>query len=74
MFDSGTGSGVKFDWSMLPETKTPFFLAGGIDAYNVRQAIKQVNPYCIDVSSSVETNGFKDFDKIKTITERVRNE
>lgn len=74
LFDSGTGSGVKFDWSMLPETKTPFFLAGGIDADNVRQAIKQVNPYCIDVSSSVETNGFKDFDKIKTITERVRNE
>lgn len=69
LFDSGTGTGKTFDWSEIPETNKPFFLAGGINADNIRQAIEEISPYCIDVSSAVETDGVKDYNKIKQITE-----
>lgn len=72
LFDSGTGTGRAFDWSSVPKTEKPFFLAGGIDADNIDTAIKQINPYCIDVSSSVETDGFKDYNKIKEIITKCR--
>lgn len=74
LFDSGTGTGKAFDWSKIPKTEKPFFLAGGISAENVKKAVNEVKPYAIDVSSSVETNGVKDFDKIKKITEMVKYE
>lgn len=74
LFDSGTGSGKAFDWSLLPKCKKPFFLAGGIGINNVEKAKAEISPFCFDVSSSVETNGFKDKNKIKQIIERVRNE
>ncbi len=74
LFDSGTGSGRAFDWSLIPKCKKPFFLAGGIDINNIEKAKSEVSPFCFDVSSSVETNGFKDKNKIKQIIERVRNE
>lgn len=74
LFDSGTGSGKTFDWDMLPKTDKPFFLAGGLDFGNVKAAIEKINPFAVDVSSSVETNGVKDFDKIKKFTEIMRNE
>ena len=74
LFDSGTGSGKTFDWDMLPKTNKPFFLAGGLDFGNVKAAIEKINPFVVDVSSSVETNGVKDFDKIKKFTEIMRNE
>jgi phosphoribosylanthranilate isomerase len=66
------GSGESFDWSMIPRMKRPFFLAGGLHIGNIREAIKQVSPYCIDVSSSVETQGVKDSDKIREIIAMVR--
>ena len=53
LFDSGTGTGKKFDWSILPKSKKPFFLAGGINKDNIKAAIDEVNPYCIDLSSAV---------------------
>ena len=74
LFDSGTGTGNTFDWSMIPKTDKPFFLAGGLGSDNLKKAIKDVNPYAVDLSSSVETDGFKDYEKIKTVTEIVRNE
>lgn len=74
LFDSGTGTGKGFDWSILPECEKPFFLAGGINKDNLRRALDEVNPYCIDLSSAVETNGFKDYNKIKEITEIMKNE
>lgn len=74
LFDSGTGTGKAFDWRKIPKTEKPFFLAGGISADNVKQAITEVKPYAIDVSSSVETDGIKDFHKIKKITEMVKYE
>ncbi len=72
LFDAGTGTGVSFDWSKIPKTDTPFFLAGGINSDNIKKAISEINPYCIDLSSAVETGGFKDYNKIKQIMERVR--
>lgn len=67
------GSGDAFDWTMIAGLSKPYFLAGGIHADNVLQAIDQVKPYGIDVSSGVETNGVKDRDKIIEIIKKVRS-
>ncbi len=73
LFDSPrAGSGTAFDWSKLPQTTTPFFLAGGINLNNISEAML-FKPYGIDVSSGVETNGFKDREKIIEMVRRVRN-
>ena len=50
----------------------PVFLAGGIDINNIDE-IKLLNPYAIDMSSSIETDGFKDFNKMEKIIKKVRN-
>lgn len=73
LFDSGTGTGKTFDWSMIPKTAKPFFLAGGLDEGNIEKAIHEINPYCVDLSSAVETDGVKDYSKIKKIIEIVRS-
>ena len=50
----------------------PFFLAGGISAGNVEAAIKTAAPYAVDASSSMETSGYKDFNKMKEFVDAVR--
>ena len=73
LYDHGTGgTGESFDWSMLKEVDKPV-LAGGINLLNIDDALKK-NVYALDVSSGVETDGFKDEKKIKKIVRRVRNE
>ncbi len=67
-----SGSGKSFDWSLIKKMDKPVFLAGGISLENIDQAI-DIADYGIDVSSGVETNGIKDFNKIKEIVRRVRN-
>lgn len=67
------GVGKTFKWSLIENIEKPFFLAGGINITNVKTAIQSVNPYCIDVSSSVETNGIKDFYKMKQLVQLVKN-
>ena len=72
LFDNvDPGKGMTFDWSTIKCDKE-FFLAGGIDINNIEEA-KKLNPYAIDLSSSVETNGFKDEEKIKEIIRKVRS-
>ena len=66
------GSGVPFDWNTIERYNKPVFLAGGININNIDLALK-LNPYCIDISSGVETDGYKDELKIKEIIERIRN-
>jgi len=72
------GTGNQFDWELIPKVcPLPIVLAGGLDVFNVNQAIDQVRPYAIDVSSGVEAaKGIKDFDAmaafIKTINESDR--
>lgn len=70
--DQYGGSGECFDWSVISRIRKPFFLAGGIHSENVTKAIQLTKPYCIDVSSGVETDGFKDESKVKDIIRRVR--
>jgi len=66
------GSGETFDWSVIPKIDKPYFLAGGINAGNVLQAMEQCSPYCIDISSGVETDGYKDAGKITDIVTKIR--
>ena len=71
LFDNtDPGRGKAFNEKDIKRDK-PFFLAGGISINNVDNALK-LNPYAIDVSSSVETDGFKDELKIKEIIRKVR--
>lgn len=72
LFDSGAGTGKVFDWCSIPETEKPFFLAGGLSERNLKNAINNIKPFAVDLSSSVETDGFKDFEKIKKVMEIVR--
>lgn len=72
LLDSGKGSGNTFDWSLIrDDLDKEFFLAGGIDVLNVNEAIDNFNPYAIDLSSSLETDGFKDENKIREIMEVI---
>ncbi len=74
MYGQYGGAGQAFDWSLLLPAKRPFFLAGGLHSENVLQAIHQVKPYAIDVSSGVERDGRKDTGKIKELITRIRSE
>lgn len=67
------GSGKTFDWNMISEISKPYFLAGGLNAENIKSALK-VGAYCLDVSSGAETDGKKDKDKIIKIVNTVRSE
>jgi phosphoribosylanthranilate isomerase len=71
--NKGGGTGQAFDWSLIGKTEKPYFLAGGLDAENVTSAINQTTPYALDVSSGVETDGFKDPGKIKEFIRRARH-
>ncbi|MDE6853232.1 MAG: phosphoribosylanthranilate isomerase [Lachnospiraceae bacterium] len=66
------GSGETFDWSLIQGVHRPFLLAGGLGADNVAEAIRRVQPYGIDASSSLETEGYKDPDKIRAFVEAVK--
>ncbi|CEG56676.1 N-(5'-phosphoribosyl)anthranilate isomerase [Legionella fallonii LLAP-10] len=55
------GTGLTFDWNIIPpDLPKPYILAGGLNQFNVLDAIK-MNPYAVDVSSGVESEpGIKD--------------
>ncbi|MBD5460708.1 MAG: phosphoribosylanthranilate isomerase [Lachnospiraceae bacterium] len=72
VLDNGKGTGSSFDWRFLSDIGRPFFLAGGICAENIRTAVRDVAPYGIDVSSGVETDGVKDYEKMRTVIRAVR--
>lgn len=67
------GTGRVFDWSLIPQTLAkPVILAGGLRPDNVLQAIRQVNPYAVDVSGGVEiTKGVKDAHKMAAFMQQV---
>ena len=74
LLDSGKGSGKTFDWRLIrQDLKKEFFLAGGLNYQNISQAINEFDPYAIDLSSSVETNGYKDELKIKKVMEAMND-
>lgn len=73
LLDQGSGgTGKVFDWSLIPKIERPFFLAGGIGAENLEQAIREIRPYAVDLSSSVETDKWKDPEKIRNVVDIVR--
>ena len=73
LLDQGRGgTGQTFDWSLLPEINRPFFLAGGLGEENLERAIRQVRPWAVDLSSSLETDGQKEPEKILRAVDLVR--
>lgn len=68
------GNGKTFDWTLIHSVGKPFFLAGGIHPGNVGTAIRDVKPFGVDASSCMETDGYKDFQKMKSLVEAVRGE
>ena len=74
LLDHGKGgTGESFDWSLIRNMDRPYFLAGGLNAENVEQAILQTHPFAVDISSGVETNGVKDPKKITECIRRIRH-
>lgn len=74
LLDAGAGDGVPFDWRLLADhpLRRPFFLAGGLTPENVAEAIRLARPHGVDASSGVETDGFKDFQKMQTFIAEAR--
>ncbi len=63
------GTGITFDWKKAQlerqQVKIPLFVAGGLTAENVEEAVRILSPEGIDVSGGVETDGIKDLEKIR---------
>ena len=76
LLDSGTGTGRRFNWELIKNRKMdkPVFLAGGLDVENVEEAISQIHPYAVDVSSGIETGKIKDIAKMQEFATRVRKQ
>ncbi len=69
------GVGERFDWSLVPaERSHPLILSGGLTRENVREAIRRVRPWAVDVSSGVESaKGIKDAARIAAFIAEVRH-
>ena len=65
-------SGKAYDYSALLRLPRPFIVAGGISSENAASVINLLNPFALDASSSVETNGFKGYAKIQAFIKAVR--
>ena len=73
LLDNGAGgTGETFDWSLLSSFDRPFFLAGGLRLENITEAVSRFHPYALDLSSGVETDGYKDKEKIIAAVAAVR--
>lgn len=64
LLDNGYGTGETFDWSQAEAFEREFILAGGLTPENISEAILRLHPLGVDISSGVETDHFKDREKI----------
>lgn len=69
------GTGQKFGWEKIPnELRCKIILAGGVSSKNIDQIKNEINPYAIDISSSVEISpGIKDHEKLKQIFTKIND-
>ena len=74
LLDSGQGSGEAFDWELLRDIKRDYFLAGGLDLNNVKDALRILHPYAVDVSSGIEKDHIKDERLMAAFVSAVRKE
>lgn len=72
MFDPGKGEGATFNWQLIKGIKREFFLAGGLIPENIEKAVETVQPFAVDVSSGIETNGHKDPNKMAAFVKNTR--
>lgn len=70
--DERGGTGKTIDWSLLDDVQVPYYLAGGIGLHNVARAIRRLQPYGLDMSSSLERNGQKDANTIRTMSQLIK--
>ncbi|MBP2098501.1 phosphoribosylanthranilate isomerase [Enterococcus rivorum] len=71
------GNGEVFDWEVFDPKKVKdkkLFIAGGLTIENVQEAKRRFQPYAVDVSSGVETNGEKDLEKIAAFIKKAKEE
>lgn len=68
------GSGQAFDWQLAQEVsaRLAVIIAGGLTPDNVGQLVRLAQPWGVDVSSGVETDGQKDISKISAFIEAVK--
>lgn len=75
LLDAGDGgTGTAFDRELLAGMNRPYFLAGGLDASNVGEVVRRWQPYAVDVSSGIETDGLKDAEKMQEFVRNVRKD
>ena len=75
LLDAGTGgTGTSFDWNLIQNIERPWLLAGGLYPENVAEAIRQLKPYGVDVSSGIETDGKKDSRKMERFVKNIEEE
>ena len=72
LLDNGYGTGAAFDWTLAADFDRPFLLAGGLTPENAADAIAALRPKLVDISSGVETDGYKDFKKIQAAVRAAR--
>lgn len=72
LLDNGQGTGERFDWSLVRGVRRPFLLAGGLTPENLPEAVRELRPFGVDLSSGLETDGLKDHAKIAAAVRAVR--
>ena len=74
ILDNGYGTGEAFNWSLASSVKRSYLLAGGLTPESIPDAIAQLHPYGLDISSGVETDKVKDFTKIQAAVSAAKKD